>query len=95
MADREDRIIDLPSVRADFALAPAELLRALDRFAYPLLRSDPANASGQHPITWAPPWFELDLRIPGGPALLAYQVLEDERLVMTARLLWAPGSQTG
>ena len=31
----------------------------------------------------------------GWHGLLAYQVLEDERLVMTARLLWAPGSPTG
>jgi hypothetical protein len=43
-----------------------------------------------------PPWKPAQrLEFRDGVALLAYQVLEDQRLVMTRHLLWAPTTPGG
>jgi hypothetical protein len=90
VAHRAYRVVDHPDMQADLRDAPAALLQMLSRRVYPLLRSDPTNLAGRHAVTWQPPWFVFKVEFSGGVAVLAYQVLEDELLVMTRRLLWAP-----
>jgi hypothetical protein len=90
MAFRPYRVLHHPRLQDDLQSAPSALLLQLGRYAYPLLRSNPTDESGRHPITWSSPWFYLTVRCPGGVADLVYQVIEDERLVMVWKLLWVP-----
>jgi hypothetical protein len=90
VGQRAYRVVDHPDLQAVLRDAPAELLQLLSRQVYPLLRSDPTNVAGRWPVTWQPPWFILRIELADGVALLAYQVLEDELLVMTRWLLWGP-----
>jgi hypothetical protein len=90
VGQRVYRVVDHPDLQAVLRDAPAELLQLLSRQVYPLLRSDPTNVAGRWPVTWQPPWFILRIELADGVALLAYQVLEDELLVMTRWLLWGP-----
>jgi hypothetical protein len=90
MAHRVYRVIDHPDLQQALRTAPPELLRVLSHRIYPLLRSDPTDIGKRWPITWQPPWFVLRIQITEGLALLAYQVLEDQLLVMARYLLWTP-----
>jgi hypothetical protein len=83
-------VIDHPDVHAELRNAPAALLQVLSRRVDPLLRSDPTDVGGRHAGTWQPPWFVSKAEFPEGVAVLAHQVLKDQLLVMTRRLLWAP-----
>ena len=69
---------------------PGSGQQILSRRIYPLLRSDPTNLAGHWPVSWQPPWFVLRIEFGDGVALLAYQVLEEQLLVMTRHLLWTP-----
>jgi hypothetical protein len=90
MTQRAYRVIDHPDLQSSLAVAPSELLQVLSRDIYPLLRSDPTDLTGRWPVAWQPPWFILRIELTQGVAVLAYQVLEDQLVVMTRHLLWTP-----
>lgn len=90
MSGPEYRVFEHPDVTADLQAAPSEVLRALGRLVYPVLRSDPTNVSGAHPIRWEPSWFIYRLDLAIGQLLVAYQALEEERAVLVIRIALIP-----
>ena len=81
-------VFETPHALDRYKLASTELLVMLDRVVYPVLREDPANASGRYPIRFRPGGFTFEIETPGGGLhYLVYQAIEELGRVLVLDLV--------
>jgi hypothetical protein len=82
-------ILETPEALDQYKQAPPELLIVLSRVVYPVLRADPTNETGLHPIRYQRGgWYTFEIETPGGGLhYLLYQAIEELGRVMVFALV--------